>query len=69
MTRSDWMLLALHAEIERRRPIIDADNSIKEAILVVQFPSKPDGVGGIKCKFEHGMTLVKIEGLDKGNGG
>ncbi len=69
MTRSDWILAALQIEINRRRAVIDADPTIKEVMFVVQFPSTPQGMGGVKCKFEHSMSLVKIEGLDKGNDG
>ena len=68
MTRSDWILAALHIEINRRRAVIDADPTLKEMLFVIQFPSAPHGMGGVKTKFEHAMIPVKIEGLDNGCG-
>ena len=69
MTRSDWILAALQLEIDRRRAVIDSDSTLKEMLFVIQFPATPQGVGGVKCKFEHSMSLIKIGGLDNGSGG
>ena len=69
MTRSDWILAALRVEIDRRRATIDNDPTIKELMFVIQFPSAQQGVGSVKFKVEHGLSLVKIEGLDKPNDG
>jgi len=68
MTRSDWILAALQIEIDRRRAVIDGDPTLKEMLLVIQFPSAPQGVGSVKSKFEHSVSLIKIEGLDNGYG-
>lgn len=68
MTRSDWILLALRAEIDRRRELIDGDLSIKEVILMLQFPAGQGHVGAVRSKFEHAPTLVKLEELDKPHG-
>lgn len=69
MTRSEWILAALQLEIDRRRAMIDADPTLKEMLFVIQFPSTPHGVGGVKCKFEHMMVPLKIKGLDIGYDG
>lgn len=69
MTRSNWILAALQIEIDRRRSVIDSDPTLKEMLFVIQFPSTPQGFGGVKVKFEHAMIPVKIEGLDNGSGG
>jgi len=69
MTRSEWILTVLQLEINRRRAVIDSDSTLKEMLFVIQFPSTPQGFGGVKTKFEHAMIPVKIEGLDNRCGG
>jgi hypothetical protein len=52
MTRADWLLLVVTAEIERRRDQINGDATVAEVLLAVEFPRGNGTVGSVRFKSE-----------------
>ena len=61
MTRTEWILAAVRAELERRRHVLDGDPSLKTFVCIVQLSPGQGHPRSIQTKFEHEERLVAFE--------